>query len=87
LPELAARLIECGRAPSTPVAVIERATLPEERVVFGTLADIADRARGVESPATIVVGETVGVAASLGVRGRRFRVERETLSPTLIEAR
>ncbi|AEM39240.1 uroporphyrin-III C-methyltransferase [Pyrolobus fumarii 1A] len=50
-----------GRAGDTPAAVIERGTLPEQRVVVGTLADIASKAReaGIQPPAVLVVGEVV----------------------------
>ncbi len=56
-----ARLIAAGRSPVEPVAVIERATWPDERVILGTLSDIAARAEksGVSSPAVVVVGPVV----------------------------
>jgi uroporphyrin-III C-methyltransferase/precorrin-2 dehydrogenase/sirohydrochlorin ferrochelatase len=54
-------LVSGGRAPGTPSAVISRATLPDERVIVGTLADIAARAEeaGLEAPALLIVGEVV----------------------------
>jgi uroporphyrin-III C-methyltransferase len=54
-------LVAGGRSQETPAAVISRATLPDERVVVGTLADIAARSRdaGIEAPALLVVGEVV----------------------------
>ena len=57
---LCALLIDAGRAPDTPVACIERATLPGERMVRGTLntiADIADAA-GLGAPMVTVLGPT-----------------------------
>jgi len=47
-----------GYPSKTPVAVIERATTANQRVVYGCVEDIARicAAEGVESPATIVVG-------------------------------
>lgn len=61
LRDLAAALVQHGRAPTTPVAVVERGTLPSQRTTLGTLADIADRARDrqARSPAVIVVGSVV----------------------------
>ena len=61
LPTICERLIAAGRPMSEPVAVIERATWPEERVISGTLADIADTAEriGVRNPAVVVVGPVV----------------------------
>ncbi len=69
---LARRLIAAGKNVSTPVAVIERATMPGERVVRGSLANIAaivEHAR-IESPAVIVVGATAGVTRDLKTHGR-----------------
>jgi uroporphyrin-III C-methyltransferase len=59
LPGIAARLVAAGRPATTPAAVISRGTTDEQRVVTGTLADIAERARALPSPATVVVGEVV----------------------------
>ncbi len=52
-----------GRAASTPVAIIERGTWPDERVIVGTLADILSQAEvaGVCPPAIVVVGEVVNL--------------------------
>jgi uroporphyrin-III C-methyltransferase len=63
LPDSAAALRAAGAAPETPVAMVERATLPDERVVTGTLDTIVDRAdeAGIEPPAVTVVGDVVGV--------------------------
>jgi len=63
LPDNAAALRAAGAAPETPVAMVERATLPDERVVTGTLDTIVDRAdeAGIEPPAVTVVGDVVGV--------------------------
>ena len=55
--------VAAGVDPTTPVAMVERATLPDERVVTGTLdtiVDVADAA-AVEPPAVTVVGDVVGV--------------------------
>ena len=61
LEQVCAALVAGGRTPETAAAVISRATLPEERMVVGTLADLARRVRdeGVEAPALLVVGEVV----------------------------
>ena len=64
LHETAALLVEHGRAADTPVAIVERGWTPTQRTTTGTLSTIADRAdaRGVESPAVIVVGDVVRLA-------------------------
>jgi uroporphyrinogen III methyltransferase/synthase len=58
LPHIAARLVEGGRPPTEPVAVVERGTLPGQRAVTGTLADIAARVEeaGIRPPAITLVG-------------------------------
>jgi uroporphyrin-III C-methyltransferase len=57
----ARELIAAGRAPDTPAAVISRASLPGERQVTGSLADIADKikAEGIASPAIVIIGDVV----------------------------
>lgn len=65
LPEIVRELIRHGRAPDTPIAVIEKATTPAQRVITSTLDRIVDEAQGVRSPATIVVGPVVALRAEL----------------------
>jgi uroporphyrinogen III methyltransferase/synthase len=61
LDSLAKLLIEHGRAADTPAAVIQWASLPKQRTVVGTLADIHARASkaGLGLPALTIVGEVV----------------------------
>jgi uroporphyrin-III C-methyltransferase len=61
LAETSARLVSAGRAPETPAAVISRATLPDERVVTGTLATIAQAAAeaALPTPALVVIGDVI----------------------------
>jgi uroporphyrin-III C-methyltransferase len=56
-----AALVARGRPGSTPAAVVSQATLPGERVVVGTLADITSRVReaALEAPAVLIVGDVV----------------------------
>lgn len=67
LAEIASKLIEHGRSPETPAASIQSATTPSQRVVVGTLADIAHKVReaGLESPALTVVGEVVSLRSKI----------------------
>jgi uroporphyrin-III C-methyltransferase/precorrin-2 dehydrogenase/sirohydrochlorin ferrochelatase len=57
----AAVLAAGARGADCPAAVIENGTREDQRVTIGTLATIADQAvaRGVRSPAVIVVGDVV----------------------------
>lgn len=59
----AARLIEAGREPSTPAAVVRWGTRGIQRTVVGTLGNIADRmdAAAIRPPAVMIVGEVVGL--------------------------
>jgi uroporphyrin-III C-methyltransferase len=58
-------LVAAGLPAGTPAAVISRGTLPDQESVTGTLADLAERADGLESPALVVVGEVVSVGVRL----------------------
>jgi uroporphyrin-III C-methyltransferase len=64
---IAQRLIENGRSPDTPAAMIQMAFWNDERVVTGTLATIAEEAEkaGIRPPATFVVGEVVRLREKL----------------------
>jgi uroporphyrinogen III methyltransferase/synthase len=68
LEEVARALVASGRAPSTPVAVIQDATLPSQRTVVATLRTVAAAARKarIEPPAVVVVGDVVKLREQLG---------------------
>jgi uroporphyrin-III C-methyltransferase len=59
LPEYTAALAEAGMAPSTPVALVERATWDGQRVATGTLETIVETrdTAGIEPPALTVIGD------------------------------
>ena len=61
---VAAELLAGGYPPDTPVAVVARASRPDEVVVRGTLADIAPRVveAGIRRTAVIVVGAALTAA-------------------------
>lgn len=65
LPRIASELIAHGRAPHTPTALIRTGTTKEQKVVIGTLANIAVKTIGVKPPALIVVGEVVKLSSRL----------------------
>jgi uroporphyrinogen III methyltransferase/synthase len=67
LPQISAALIAAGRARGEPVAVIERGTLPDQRVITATLETIAERAEAerLSSPAVTVVGAVAALAPQL----------------------
>ena len=57
LDKVAAELIAGGYAPETPVAVVQRASWPDEKTVRGTLTTIAQQVKdaGIDRQAMIVV--------------------------------
>lgn len=65
LGRIIAQVLLAGRPPETPVALIEQGTCPAQRIVIGTLADIAIKASHIQPPAIIVVGQVVGLAERL----------------------
>jgi uroporphyrin-III C-methyltransferase len=62
--DIAEKLMTDGLSPHTPVAVIESATRPGQRVMRSLLADLGDlvEREAVKSPGLIVVGDVVSVA-------------------------
>ena len=102
LPRIAERLVAGGRAPAEPVAVVERGTLPGQRTLLATLADVAERAaaEGIRAPAVTVVGPVAALREQLAwlearpLHGRTVAVTRasalaarlRTLGATVVEA-
>jgi uroporphyrin-III C-methyltransferase len=60
--QIAARLIAAGRAGSTPVAVVENASLPGQRRLVTTLASLEGAVRDLEGPALLIIGEVAALA-------------------------
>nr|WP_310616066.1 siroheme synthase CysG [Pantoea cypripedii] len=63
--EIAAGLIEHGRDPATPVAVIGRGTRQDQQVLTGTLAQLEALAASAPTPALLVIGEVVNLHGQL----------------------
>lgn len=84
LPAIRDALIDAGRAPETPVALIRWASRPDQETVVTTLEGCAEAARdaGLEPPMTILVGEVVELRRRIGwyeqrpLWGRRVAVTR-----------
>lgn len=62
-PTIAENLIRAGRAPSTPVAVIENGTRDNEIRAYGTLAELPQLITdaGIKGPALLIIGEVAGL--------------------------
>jgi uroporphyrin-III C-methyltransferase len=66
LDAIARGLVDAGKDPSTPAAVISRGTLPGQQTVAGPLAEIAALSAHLEPPALVVVGEVAELHERLG---------------------
>ncbi len=84
LPLVVQKLIDHGRSPTTPVAVIRWGTKLNQQTVVGTLKDIVQKVReaGLSAPAITLVGEVVRLREQLNwfecrpLFGRRVVVTR-----------
>lgn len=84
LRENLAKLLAAGLPPTTPAAALRWATRPEQEVVVGTAASLAERVeqRGLRPPVTIVIGEVVRLRERMAwfetrpLFGRRILVTR-----------
>lgn len=70
LEQIVSRLLESGAPASRPVAFVERATQPEERVLRSTLADAVSHARRarLQAPALFIVGEVTALDFVTGLK-------------------
>ncbi|MBP6117231.1 MAG: uroporphyrinogen-III C-methyltransferase [Neisseriaceae bacterium] len=68
--DISAALIQHGRGPDTPVAIISQGTLPTQSVRSGVLAELATLAQDAPTPALIVIGEVVALQRELAWFGR-----------------
>lgn len=67
LPLICQRLIAHGAPSDRPAALIENGSLPEQRVIDGTLATLPNRVVEAElvGPCLVVIGDVVGLRAAL----------------------
>ena len=95
LPRIAAQLIAGGRAAGEPVAVIERGTLPGQRTLTATLANVAERAAAerIRAPSITVVGPVARLHGELRwlearpLHGRTVAVTRARAQASALAAR
>lgn len=66
-------LVDHGRSPDTPAAVVQWASMPQQRTVVATVATLADavEAAGLAMPALTIVGEVVRLREKLSWWDRR----------------
>ena len=60
-------IFQDSRSPFEPIAIIQNATLPEQKVVTGTMLNIHEQVmeNGISSPAVIVIGKVVNERAAM----------------------
>lgn len=77
LPEISARLQEAGLSRETPAAAIANGTLPDQRIVYGTLSDLPEKVaqQGLCAPSLIFIGQVVELADIIGARDRYLEAE------------
>ena len=67
-PQIASALIAAGRAGTTPVAIVENATLENERRIFTNLLGLTASALNLEGPAVLCIGDVFAVPTVAGVQ-------------------
>ena len=67
LEKICERLIEHGQRPDMPVALVSKGTTPEQKVVVGTLADIASKVseHQIQAPTLTIIGDVVSLREQL----------------------
>ncbi len=75
LRRIAGLLMDHGKPGDTPATLVQQAYWPGERVLFSTLAGIADEAEsaGIEPPAVLLVGSVVGARTRLDQSDRDLK--------------
>ena len=71
LEKICAQLIAHGQRPNMPVALISKGTTPDQKVVVGTLADIASKVteHQIQAPTLTIIGEVVSLREQLQWQG------------------
>ena len=71
LEKICEKLIAHGQRPDMPVALISKGTTPEQKVVVGTLADIATKVseHQIQAPTLTIIGDVVSLREQLQWQG------------------
>ncbi len=67
LPKICQNLIQHGKNPATPAALVERGTLPEQRVHTANLADLPEfiKDKDIHAPTLLIIGDVVSLHKKL----------------------
>ncbi len=84
LTRLTQGLMDAGRAPETPIAIISNASMPNQQVLTGTLADIAAKQEKAQlpTPALLIMGDVVGLHDDLAWYNLQSQQHNPTVSST-----
>jgi uroporphyrin-III C-methyltransferase/precorrin-2 dehydrogenase/sirohydrochlorin ferrochelatase len=68
LEKILSKLVDAGRDASSPAVLVENATLPQQRTVYGNIGTLAMLARqqDIDGPTTAIIGDVVGLFAPAG---------------------
>lgn len=83
-----AQLVRQGLAPSTPCALVENGSRPEQRTLHATLATVAEQARAhaIASPALFIVGEVTRLGQQLAWFGQTLTPQPTELAEAALAA-
>lgn len=76
LSKIAGQLIKAGKDKKTQAAIIQNASMPAQRALFGTLDNIASKAakKKIKPPAIVIIGKTAGLGKKFKPLKREKRV-------------
>ena len=63
--EIQAQLLNHGRSPETPVALVNKGTTSDQHVVIGKLSELEQLGGGLQGPTLMIIGEVVDLADKL----------------------
>ena len=69
-----------------PAAIIQNASLPQEKMAIGTAAELQEMAKeqGLSHPAIIIIGEVVGLSTAIPVKKEGYRTDCEYQPPVTL---
>jgi uroporphyrin-III C-methyltransferase/precorrin-2 dehydrogenase/sirohydrochlorin ferrochelatase len=85
-PDIQHKLLEYGRSPDTPIAIIENGTSDKQRVIRGGLGDLTGLAdqHDIVAPALLIVGEVAGLGVGRNwFEDRPAVLKQETPTPVV----
>ncbi|MCV6614491.1 MAG: siroheme synthase CysG [Cellvibrionaceae bacterium] len=67
LPQICQALIKAGRSAATPAALVEKGSTPEQRVMIGSLSNLADKVAEAKfrAPTLLIIGDVVKLHTKL----------------------